>query len=345
MTLEATRDPARDVPRQLPVLDIAPLVHGRGDRDAVAAAIGGACREHGFFYVTGHGVDLALLDRLEQLSRQFFTLPSARKQAIRMERGGRAWRGYFAVGGELTSGRPDLKEGLYFGSELDEGNPRVQAGIPLHGRNLFPSEIPDLRGAVLDTMAALTQLGHAVMEGIALSLGLDARYFADRYTGDPTILFRIFNYPPPSAPAMAGDEPAWGVGEHTDYGLLTLLWQDTAGGLQVKSGARWIDAPPIPGTFVCNIGDMLDRMTGGLYLSTPHRVLNPAGHDRLSFPFFFDPAWDAEIRPIQAALPVRDNQRERWDQASVHAFRGTYGEYLLGKVAKVFPDLRQDVLP
>jgi len=100
---------------------------------------------------------------------------------------------------------------------------------------------------------------------------------------------------------------------------------------------------PIPGTLVCNIGDMLDRMTRGLYRSTPHRVRNRAGRDRLSLPFFFDPNFFARVQPLD--LPGRDaqadDQAERWDRASVHAFQGTYGEYLLNKVGKVFPQLRQ----
>ena len=111
-----------------------------------------------------------------------------------MDLGGRAWRGYFPVGGELTSGIPDDKEGLYFGAELDERDPRVIAGTPLHGRNLFPQR-PDLRGPVLAWLNEMTRLAHALMRGIALSLGLDANYFFDRYTRDPLILFRIFNYP------------------------------------------------------------------------------------------------------------------------------------------------------
>jgi isopenicillin N synthase-like dioxygenase len=127
---------------------------------------------------------------------------------------------------------------------------------------------------------------------------------------------------------------------------LTLLWQDDAGGLQVKSRSRWIDAPPIPGSFLCNIGDMLDRLTRGLYRSTPHRVLNSAGRDRISLPFFFDPNFDAEVRPIDelAGLSIPDDRNDRWDRASVHEAAGTYGDYLLGKVSKVFPQLRQAVL-
>ena len=110
----------------LPVIDVAPLVGGGATR-AIADAIGEACRTYGFFYVAGHGVDPALERRLEEASRRFFALPQAEKMEIRMERGGRAWRGYFPVGDELTSGKPDLKEGLYFGSELPGDDPRARA--------------------------------------------------------------------------------------------------------------------------------------------------------------------------------------------------------------------------
>jgi isopenicillin N synthase-like dioxygenase len=240
------------------------------------------------------------------------------------------------VGGELTSGKPDAKEGLYFGQELVEDDARVRAGLPMHGRNLFP-DVPGFRETVLVYMAELTELGHAIMRGVSLSLGLPASYFAERYTGRPLTLFRIFHYPP--VPPASEGARRWGVGEHTDYGVLTILRQDDVGGLQIKSRGRWIAAPPVPNTFVCNIGDMLDRMTRGLYRSTPHRVLNASGRGRLSFPFFFDPAFDARIEPLDltGAPPLPDDREERWDKASVHEFEGTYGDYILGKVARVFP--------
>ena len=261
---------------------------------------------------------------------------------IDMARGGRAWRGYFAVGDELTSGKPDRKEGLYFGVELPADHPAVLAGTPLHGQNLFP-EIPGFREVVLEYMAALTQLGHRLMAALALSLGLDESYFADRYTGDPLVLFRIFNYP--ASPAAAS-EASWGVGEHTDYGMLTILRQDDSRRLQVKSRSRWIDAPPIPGSFICNIGDMLDRLTRGIYRSTPHRVLNSTDRDRMSLAFFFDPNYGAEVRPIDqlAGHRIEDDSQQRWDRANIHEIGGTYGDYLLSKVAKVFPQLRREVL-
>ncbi|MFF3444388.1 isopenicillin N synthase family dioxygenase [Streptosporangium sp. NPDC002721] len=359
------------------MIDVSALVRdgSRAERERVAREIERACRDTGFFYVSGHGVPSSLLDRLDTAARRFFSLPPEVKAEISMERGGRAWRGFFPVGGELTSGRPDLKEGIYFGAEPAEpaeptrsaeapgsakslrspeppgsvkspgsaGSPEPPGGdprarLPLHGRNLFPAQVPELGEAVLEYLDRLTDLGQSVMRGVALSLGLAEDYFATGYTADPTVLFRIFHYPP-APPGADG----WGVGEHTDYGLLTLLAQDRNGGLQVHAGSGWIEAPPIPGTFVCNIGDMLDRLTGGYYRSTPHRVRNVSGNERLSFPFFFDPAWDAEVPPLPSREAVGGG-RARWDGQDLRAFTGTYGEYLLAKVSKVFPQLREDVL-
>src|SRR6185369_16154232 len=180
------------------------------------------------------------------------------------------------------------------------------------------------------------------MEGVSESLGLDPQYFARAYTGEPTVLFRIFHYPA-SGPDDIDWTGSWGVGEHTDYGLLTLLAQDRHGGLQVKGPSGWIEAPPIEGALVCNIGDMLERITGGRFVSTPHRVMNVSGQDRLSFPLFFDPDFAAPMRPLPGVAVDRArmdaDRRARWDAASVHDFTGTYGDYLLSKVSKVFPAL------
>jgi isopenicillin N synthase-like dioxygenase len=323
----------------LPIIDVGPFLGNRASAAATAREIEKACRKFGFFYATGHGVEGKTVRALKEASARFFALPETSKMEIVLARGGRAWRGFFPVGDELTSGVPDLKEGLYFGEDLDTSDPRVTAGWPLHGANLFPEEVPELAVAVRSFMTEAGRAAHAIMAGIALSLGLDANYFYSRYTSRPTLLFRIFHYPP-----SAANDARWGVGEHTDYGLLTLLAQDDAGGLQVKTAHDWLEAPPIPETLVCNIGDMLDRLTGGSYRSTPHRVRNTSGRERYSFPFFFDPAFDAEIEPLpnRAAL-TKDDSVTRWDKSNVHAFSGSYGDYLLGKVAKVFPDLARDV--
>lgn len=416
---------------ELPIIDVTALVdggpdgagraedpgglegdHGRGGDEAVMAVaehIDSACRRNGFFMVTGHGIDPSMQGRLDRAAREFFALPDEVKDEVAMRHGGRTWRGWFPLGGELTSGRPDHKEGYYFGTELPADDPRVGGGLPLHGANLFPTEPLDLRPAVLGWIAAMTELAHRLMEGIALGLGLDRGWFQRELTTDPTVLFRIFHYPPataaPTAPppvyeggattperpgdhtdadtappttppghrggatpprcaddasdnergdsqhgdgGEGGDEGGgvagsgrWGVAEHTDYGLLTILAQDGSGGLQVRSGDGWIDVPPVPGAFVCNIGDMLDRMTGGRYRSTPHRVL-ATDADRLSFPFFFDPSWDAVVAPLPLdGEPPTDDALTRWDATSVHEHQGTYGDYLTAKVSKVFPDLAE----
>ncbi len=324
----------------LPVFDLSPIREGRFD-PAASAELRRACEEHGFFYVKGHGTPLELGRRLELVTRAFFALPTAVKEQIPMSRGGSAWRGWFPLEGELTSGAPDLKEGIYFGDELGPDDARVQQGWPMHGANLFPAELPALREVVLAFMSAQRDVAKFVMRAIAASLELPPTHFEASLTREPLSLFRIFHYPPP-APEKAG---GWGVGEHTDYGLLTVLKQDDCGGLEVKTPRGWVSAPPIEGTFVCNLGDMLDRMTGGRYRSTPHRVRNTSGRHRFSWPFFFDPAFDAEVRALPGSLvrPVEQDAAERWDRASVHALSGTYGEYLRGKVAKVFPALSAQV--
>jgi len=217
----------------LPVIDMSALF-GRDQvgRAAVATAIAAACEDDGFFYVVGHGIAPRTLRRLEVEARAFFDLPTADKQVISMARGGAAWRGWFPLAGELTSGRPDNKEGLYLGEELGADDPRVIAGWPLHGANLWPAAAPGLRPAVEAFFDGASAAAEALMRGVSLALGLDDQYFAREYLSRPTRLFRIFTYPPTPP-------EAWGVGEHTDYGLLTLLAQDDSGGLEVRARAGW----------------------------------------------------------------------------------------------------------
>lgn len=327
------------------MIDVAPLVGpaAEAERERVARELRAACREWGFFTVVGHGVEAALGARLEALAREFFAQPEARKSALAMARGGRAWRGYFPVGGELTAGRPDAKEGLYFGAELGPDHPRVRSGTPLHGANLFP-EIPGFRETVLAWIEAMTGLGHALLAGLSRALGLPEGYFREHYTADPLVLFRIFHYPP--MPAAAGGAAVYGVGEHTDYGVLTILKQDDAGGLEVHARGRWIGVAPVREAFVCNLGDMLERMTGGRFRSTPHRVQNRSGRGRLSFPFFFDPGWDRAMAPLPGCEAPEDSSpaRPRWDGESPLAFDGRYGDYVLSRISRVFPALGEAVL-
>ncbi len=313
--------------KTLPVVDPA--------QPDAAALIDAACRAVGFFAVPLSAELAAQRDRLISLAAEFFALPEAEKSVVAMTHGGPAWRGWFPLGGELTSGKPDGKEGYYFGAELPP-DPR-----PMHGPNLWPARPAALAAAVLEWMAAMEALGQQLLSLMAQGLGLAPTFFRDGLTADPTPLFRIFRYPP----QPEGDTASWGVGEHTDYGLLTLLATDGTPGLQVNSHGEWIDAPADAGLVICNLGDMLDRLTGGRYRSNPHRVRNHAGHDRYSLPFFLDPGWHASVEPIHFDdewSPPHD-AAARWDKANLRDISGTYGQWLGAKVAKVFPDLAAEL--
>jgi isopenicillin N synthase-like dioxygenase len=326
------------------LIDITPLghdpeLHTAGARD-VARQIDDACRSLGFFRVTGHGIPTELINRLRTESMSFFDQPDEIKGELAMAHAGSAWRGWFPVGGEITSGRPDRKEGLYVGEEHSSDHPRVRDGTPLHGANLFPGG--ELGPTVHEWLDHMRPLADALMRAVAVGLDLPVDWFEHHVTDEPTQLFRIFHYPAMDDNATS---PEHGVGEHTDYGLLTLLLQDDCGGLQVRTPTgEWLDVPAEPDVLVCNIGDMLDKLTEGRYRSTPHRVRNTSGRSRLSFPYFFDPSWDAEVVvPPLDGTPPADDAGRRWDGSSVHAWTGTYGSYLTAKVARVFPELFAEV--
>jgi isopenicillin N synthase-like dioxygenase len=317
---------------EVPIISVAQFNPEKGANQLSVQQLRKACEEHGFFYISDHNISVELQNQLLNLSVSFFELPEDQKMQIRMELAGNAWRGYFPLKGELTSGKPDLKEGLYFGQDHSTHLER-----PMHGSNLYPKRISNFKETVEQYMSAVEDLGHKLMEMIALSLGLSYNYFEETLTYDPFILFRIFHYP------SSESKELWGVGEHTDYGLLTLLKQDEVGGLQIKKGEQWIDAPYIEGTLVCNIGDMLSKMTQGYYRATPHRVKNSSGKKRYSFPLFFDPNWDAKIQPIDLShLNHKGRYHARWDGMDLSLFEGTYGDFISMKVAKVFPNLTND---
>lgn len=334
------------MPDAIPVLDVQGL---REDTNlaAIGSALHGAFKDWGFAYIANHGVPGELQRELAATSRRFFAEPLDVKMAIAMKHAGLAWRGYFPVGGELTASKPDQKEGLYFGAEHQPNDPGVMGGWPMHGKNLWPAgeAYKDFAPTVLRYMAELTQLGHALMKAVGVGLGLTPTYFRERFTDRPTMLFRCFNYP-----ARPAHDQLWGVGEHTDMGFLTILLQDNLGGLEVKSQrGTWIKAPPIPDTFIINIGDMLQHWTHGIYRATLHRVKNIAGTDRVSFPFFFDPNWQCPLLPIDPALLPKGELAEakrrgndsRWDGLDLRTLsaRQTYGDFVWEKIRHVFPDL------
>jgi len=328
-------------------------------------------------------------------------LPEKEKRAIDMSKGGKAWRGFFSVGEELTSGKKDQKEGLYLGMH----EPNSPSLPPLRGENLYPLQQPlhdDMKEAIEEYMVHMRSLGEVIIKAIGKSLELPEQVLDERFE-QPTELFRIFHYP-----ALLDEEQEeqeqFGVGKHSDYGWITILLQDDVGGLQVElpsvtqtptttttcttneeagsnnsssSSSVWLDAPPIPGTFVVNLGDALEAFTSGYYVATPHRVKTKTKAkaecegggacgsqgrvNRLSFPYFFDPSFSA---PLASALPLmsadmqkrieeerRQQQQQhssraskRWDKQDPSLFTGTYGDYLQSKIAKVFPHLFANTL-
>lgn len=316
-------------------IDITALREARQDdpaHAAVVASIAAACSETGFFCVEGHGIEPTLGNRLVDAAKGFFAQSEEAKAEISMDRGGRAWRGWFPLGGELTSGEADAKEGIYFGTDLPPTHPAVLASTPLHGANLYPREPEGLAGLVDEWMAAVTAVGQELLKAMALGLGLEADWF-DRWCAEPLVMFRIFHYPaPPVAP-----EVERGVAEHTDYGLLTLLAQDDTGGLEVEGPGGWEAVAPSEGVIVCNLGDMLERTTGGRYRSTLHRVRRPE-RDRISMPLFLDPNWNALVEPVDGVRATRTGA-VTWDGSDPLEGPTRYGDYLSAKVSRVFPEL------
>lgn len=251
-------------------------------------------------------------------------------------------RGYFPLDGELTLNKPDRKEGYYFGSQLEKTHPKVLAGEPMHGPNKWPDAtvFPNFDKLILEYMDALTNLGHILMGSIAIGLGLDENFFREKFTAEPFTPFRLFYYPkdPRNLGEEEGDE-RWGVGEHTDYGVLTILLQDDCGGLQVKNrDGVWIETPPVPNSFIVNIGDMLEIWTCGLYRATPHRAKNMSRRDRISAPFFFDPNFDCMIEPLEQY----SNKGLQSPLQKKYTFPLRYGDYIFAKVMNCFPALKRE---
>ena len=276
----------------IPVIDISPLYGDdlAGAR-AVAADIRRASVEAGFFYIRGHHMPPDLMRATLMASKFFFSRPDAEKRAIQVNG---AHRGYVPFA-QTTLGRQykaDLKESFNFAFPFAADDPDVVAGKPLIGVNQWPQGEEVWRGVLEDYYRTLFEVGQRVLEGFALALEAPRTYFRDLYKR-PLVRTRLLHYPP--QPEGSGEDQ-FGAAPHTDWGCMTLLWQDQVGGLQVRNRAgQWIDAPYIEGTFVVNIGDMLERWSNDLFVSTPHRVVNASGRERYSIPMFYDPDFDTAV--------------------------------------------------
>jgi len=285
------------------IIDFADYATGSmARRRAIGGEIVEACGKVGFFYLANHGVAATVVERLLADAKRFFDLPLRDKQAISFEKS-RTRRGYMGLQQENFArprGTPgDLKEFVNFFLELPDDAPEIVAGRPFYGGNQWPAGLPGWREAMVDYMHTTTELGRRLMQAIALGLALPEDRF-EAMLARPMSSFRLIHYPPQAVRPPAPDET--GCGAHSDYGCLTILAQDAIGGLEIQTrDGRWIDAPPIPGTFVINIGDMLAFWTAGRLRSTPHRVARPARHSRYSAAAFLTPHIDTPLAPLDGS--------------------------------------------
>ncbi len=282
----------------IPLIDVSGLREGEpGPRRATAAALGRACREVGFFYVTGHGIPDALRREVFAAAARLFALPDAEKERVSVKLSPHN-RGYVGFGTERLdeAAAPDQKEAFNVGLDLPPDDPEVLAGAPFRGPNLWP-QVAGLRDTLLAYFAACEQLQDSIHRGFSLDLGLDEEFFTGKLARSASTL-RLLHYP--AGPETSAGE--LGAGEHTDYGNLTILATDGVAGLQVRRrDGAWLDAPHIEGAFVCNIADCLMRWTNDVYVSTPHRVLRPAA-ERYSVAFFGDAHPDAVVEALPTCL-------------------------------------------
>jgi isopenicillin N synthase-like dioxygenase len=314
-------------PASIPVIDLG---WQKGD---TARAIHRACRETGFFYIANHGVPDELIEGQFAWTKRFFDLPLAEKQDLHMSKSPAA-AGYEPVGGQRLDSQdanaeiapPDLKESFYCAMELPEDHPLALRKMRGFGHNQWPGRLPGFREQMLCYHAAMTALGDRLLTLIALSLELPEDWFKPSYD-TPLATLRLIRYPPQPS---AAEFNQIGAGAHTDWGDVTLLAQDMTGGLEVQNASgQWIEAAPVPGTFVINIGDLMARRTNGIYNSNMHRVKNNRSHsDRYSIPFFYSPRPDSLIEPMPGCVSQGRPRLYRDCTAAEHMsemFRRSYG--------------------
>lgn len=279
----------------LPVLDMSGFVDSPASqagqefvRDLLAA-----CHGPGFAYLAGHGVDPGLDTRLFDVAREFFALPAPEREQLAIANSA-AFRGYTVLGDERTNGASDWRDQLDLGPE--EPEPELQPGDPawlrLRGPNQWPDSLPAMQPAVLNWMASMDRVGLTALRALAIGLGQPVDHFDPGFVPDSDVHLKIIRYP--------GQMADQGVGLHSDTGLLTFILQDAVGGLQVQLGDRIVDAPQIPGTYLMNLGEMLQTATDGYLRATPHRVVSPdEGSERISIAYFFNPRFELVFEPVQ----------------------------------------------
>ncbi|NKB57409.1 MAG: hypothetical protein GKS00_13870 [Alphaproteobacteria bacterium] len=278
----------------IPVIDMAPLSDGATGERQVGRQLLETVQRIGFFYIENHQVPQELIDSALHQGSQFFHAPREQKETVRVAE---YHRGFLPIGEATMSGarNPDYKESFIWGWDVQAGDPDIENSKRILAPNRWPAFLPDLKPALDAYIETVNGLGIRLLSAFAAGLDLPHDHFV-RYFDKPLTRAAIVYYPP--QPEEMGEDQ-YGVSPHTDYGCITILHQDARGGLQVKDrNGEWLTAPPIPGTFVVNVGDLLHRWSNDRFISNPHRVVNASGKERFSVPVFIDPNWDTVIDPV-----------------------------------------------
>lgn len=300
------------MPPTLPVLNLQEFTAGdAASRAAFVERLREVAHGIGFFYLTGHAADAGQTDRLFRSVRDFFDLPFAEKDAIRMVNSPH-FRGYTGPGEELTRGQSDWREQIDIGAERAAfpPSPELPGWARLQGPNQWPASLPEFRRELLAWQNTLSGVGIQLLRALALALGQPESVFEAAFAEAPVQHIKAIRYP-----GRKASESQQGVGPHKDGGCLTFVQQHELGGLQVldrrdEGKPRWIDVPPLPGTLVVNLGEVLEVQTKGFLRANIHQVVSPPeDRDRLSLVFFFSPRLDAELP--QLPLPPELARRAR----------------------------------
>jgi isopenicillin N synthase-like dioxygenase len=324
--------PTRNIPETLPVLDLRRF---EADRADFLADLRAAARGTGFFYLEGHGVAPALNEEVLALSRRFFALAEKDKLAIEMVNSPH-FRGYNRAGFEHTRGKPDWREQLDVASEREPlpWTPNSPPWARLQGPNQWPDALPELKPALLRYQAEVTTLAIRVLSAFAAALEQPEGVFEPIYTPAPNQLVKLIRYP-----GRATDEGDQGVGAHKDSGFVSILLQDKVAGLQVDGDDGWIDAPPVAGTFVVNIGEILELASSGYLRANIHRVVSPPpGVDRLSVAFFLGASLDATV-PVLSLTPELASQARGLTQDPLNPLFHEVGKNYLKSRLRSHPDV------
>ena len=289
----------------LPIIDISPLSQPNTKAwQDVITQIDKACRELGFFYITGHGIPQSQFDYIESKAQALFSLPEADKQAISIESSANH-RGWGRLSAEKLDpqGELDCKESFDMALDLSPLHSQVKKCPKLYGPNQYPN-LDGFTQAMNQHYSLTLDVGLKVLSAMALALEQNEDFFTQKFNF-PVSVLRLLHYPSQHTSTN-------GAGAHTDYGCITLLYQDSSGGLQVLNrNDEWIDAPPVPGSFVVNIGDLMQRWTNDIYRSTKHRVSSPTtGKTRFSMPFFVEPDFDTVVTTLPKCIAEKDNHNQ-----------------------------------